>query len=326
MKLTESYYFQGYYHVPKNERLVINRDGRIIDLRLMASLLQVKDKNKYDYAVINVIGQGTLHIHRLLAETFIPIDLDTSDLTVNHIDGNKFNNDLSNLEWVTRSQNLQHAFATGLRDDTKRTLSKDIVTNEVRSYYSVADCARALNIPTQVLRNYIKAKPPYPLDGRYEVVLSGDNWRGISTENIIHMQPTDASVVALVDDQYMVFDSAESAGRYLEISESTILRNIYNNNTPPYKNYLFFKKSEVKDRLGDDNSIYVPGSFKDLKPSNKKKPIVVKDLNTGHITEWEDAYAFARVVGINRSTIQKAIGKNNGKWNQYQFTYKNQSQ
>lgn len=55
------------------------------------------------------------------------------------------------------------------------------------------------------------------------------------------------------------------------------------------------------------------------------KPIVVEDLITGHVTEWENATAFARVVGINRSTIQKAIGKNDGQWHQYRFSYKDES-
>ncbi len=51
-------------------------------------------------------------IHRLVAETFIPNPIGKP--VVNHIDGNKQNNEVTNLEWVTYSENAQHAIATGL--------------------------------------------------------------------------------------------------------------------------------------------------------------------------------------------------------------------
>jgi len=52
-------------------------------------------------------------LHRLLAEAFIsnPDNLPI----INHIDGNKQNNELSNLEWCTYSDNIKHAYDTGLR-------------------------------------------------------------------------------------------------------------------------------------------------------------------------------------------------------------------
>jgi hypothetical protein len=51
--------------------------------------------------------------HRLFAICFIENPENKSD--VNHIDGVKTNNSLSNLEWVTSSENMQHAFRTGLK-------------------------------------------------------------------------------------------------------------------------------------------------------------------------------------------------------------------
>jgi len=56
----------------------------------------------------------TFRVHKGLAETFIPNPDDKPQ--VNHIDGNKLNNSLDNLEWVTNRENIIHAFETGIVD------------------------------------------------------------------------------------------------------------------------------------------------------------------------------------------------------------------
>lgn len=65
--------------------------------------------------------RSQVHLHRVLAEEFIPIPdeyikqgLRKEDLSINHIDGNKQNNALSNLEWCTQTENMQKARDIGL--------------------------------------------------------------------------------------------------------------------------------------------------------------------------------------------------------------------
>lgn len=52
-------------------------------------------------------------VHRLVMLNFGKLVLFRND--INHIDGDKLNNHISNLEWVTRSENIKHAYDTGLR-------------------------------------------------------------------------------------------------------------------------------------------------------------------------------------------------------------------
>lgn len=60
----------------------------------------------------------TYRAHRLVLMAFNPID-GMERLEVNHIDGNKSNNNLENLEWCTPSENQKHAFRTGLQKARK---------------------------------------------------------------------------------------------------------------------------------------------------------------------------------------------------------------
>lgn len=61
------------------------------------------------------------NIHRLVALTFIPNPDNKPE--VNHIDGNKLNNHIDNLEWVTRRENVKHAWDNGLFESTRLAVS-----------------------------------------------------------------------------------------------------------------------------------------------------------------------------------------------------------
>ena len=72
----------------------------------------IKDEY-YEVALSKNMILKRFSLHRLLAIHFIP-NLNNYN-QVNHIDGNKYNNDLSNLEWCNNSMNQLHAYKKGLR-------------------------------------------------------------------------------------------------------------------------------------------------------------------------------------------------------------------
>lgn len=86
-------------------------------------------------------------IHRLVANAFIPNPLGKPE--INHIDGDKNNNCVDNLEWVTSSENKRHAFHVGLNDRKSYNAGKPkrkvllVGTNQV--FDSVSKCAEYLN-------------------------------------------------------------------------------------------------------------------------------------------------------------------------------------
>lgn len=92
------------YEVSNEGRVRNVKTGRVINGRL--------NKKNEGYRRVNINGKDE-YVHRLVAKTFY--DCDRPNLQVNHIDGNKTNNALSNLEWVTRKENTNRAFDPGAR-------------------------------------------------------------------------------------------------------------------------------------------------------------------------------------------------------------------
>ena len=70
-----------------------------------------KTRGVFTYRIVS-IGDKTYYIHRIVAEAFI--DNPDEKSQVNHIDGDKNNNKVENLEWVTPSENISHAYSSGL--------------------------------------------------------------------------------------------------------------------------------------------------------------------------------------------------------------------
>jgi len=104
-------------------------------------------------------------LHKAVAETFIPNP--DNKKTVNHIDGNKQNNLVENLEWATYSENTKHAFNTGLATPVRGTdspfskLTKEDIIYIRENYipndhkYGTRALGRKFNVDHETIRDVI---------------------------------------------------------------------------------------------------------------------------------------------------------------------------
>lgn len=96
------------YYVIDNGSIFSEKTNKILSTHL----------DRYGYEKVRLISidgkRHTYSVHRLVLENFNPID-NMENLQVNHKDGNKLNNNLDNLEWVTPKENIKHAIKNNLR-------------------------------------------------------------------------------------------------------------------------------------------------------------------------------------------------------------------
>lgn len=111
--------YEGYYQVSNYgnvrslDRVIKEKTGKTQTLKGRV-LKQRTNPGGYRYIELGKNGtKVTFAIHHLVAQAFMPNP--GNKRTVNHIDGNKLDNSLINLEWATYSENLEHAYKTGLR-------------------------------------------------------------------------------------------------------------------------------------------------------------------------------------------------------------------
>lgn len=148
--------YEGLYQV-NTIGIIRNKSGR----------LRKPEVSNSGHYRINLSKEGRVKkylVHRIVANHFLPY----SKLNiVNHIDGNKLNNCRDNLEWVSYSDNLKHAYREGLRSalGSNNGMSKlqESQVLEIREMYksikiSYVSLSKKFNVSPKCVENLLKRK------------------------------------------------------------------------------------------------------------------------------------------------------------------------
>ena len=121
--------------------------------------------NMYGYLVFK-INKENKTLHRLLAENFIPNPDNLPQ--VNHIDGNKLNNNLDNLEWCTQRHNLHNAMDRGVHNwGRKAVKATNRITKETRIFKSQTTAAKILGVQQANIWKVIKGLRPHTKNWKF---------------------------------------------------------------------------------------------------------------------------------------------------------------
>ena len=125
-----------------------------------------QQKTRQGYMTIRLSQDSmdkTYRVHRLVAEAFIENQKNKKE--VNHIDGDKQNNTVDNLEWVTRSENQIHAYKNGFQRQTEAMRKHSIEMGKKYGKINGKKSGR-INIMKAIKENKVPVEQ-YSLEGRY---------------------------------------------------------------------------------------------------------------------------------------------------------------
>lgn len=125
-------------------------------------LITTKHKNGYEQIALNKNGIRKLfYVHFIVALTFIP---NTKNFKiVNHMDGNKLNNNVDNLEWTTYSGNLLHAYKVLHRTISNKGAKAvsikiiDVLNKNEYIYPSIAKASENIKLSETQIRRYLNS-------------------------------------------------------------------------------------------------------------------------------------------------------------------------
>ena len=137
---------------PRDPRIKVSNKGNVVSYKRRAGYPLKVWRNNCGYQMVGAGNNGFPQcVHRMVAETWL--DNPNNYEEVNHIDGDKNNNRVENLEWVTHSQNIRHAYRTGLK---KTTPVRIVETGEV--YESLHECARRIGCTPENVSNCLAGR------------------------------------------------------------------------------------------------------------------------------------------------------------------------
>ena len=327
------YYTKDFRIIPEFPKYAVSEDKRFINIETgeRVSVKDVGSDNKR-YPAISLYHPfyrcyKSRLVHLLVAITWVENDDYLARPLVNHKDGDKSNYRANNLEWASYSENIIHAYESGLRTDNHPVKVYDKVKKEVAIYRSVTEAFKSmgLNARANLEHRFKEGNGVLIAKKRYEIKYLKDEspfmLASMSVEKALQLISKSfrrgrTYEAVNLDNGKTVIGSNGIIQKELNLSESGVT-GICSKKT------IFRDKADntkwiIRDtNIGED---IIESEYKEI--SNKKVPIIRINISTGEEVEFKSLREAGRkTFKIDPLTIKNIIA-NNSKIRGFTFRYK----
>ena len=281
------------YDIPNFSNYFLGEDLQVYNKTTERILEGNVNNNGYvKITMINDDGDKTAHgLHYIIAICCIPKPV----LIVNHIDNNPMNNKISNLEWVTPSENRKHSFQSGNVNGNCYVQVKDNTDNTIYFFHSYKKCADHYALHTTTVQARCKlgdskiwpgglqfrspaSKEPFPeINNIEQSLLDFGTSKSVSVKNIL-------------TGEILKFGKLGEAALFVGVSPGTLTGHFKRNTQPVIRDIYQFK-------MDLDLSNWLPPK----KLTNF--PVEVIDTIQGTTVIYKSAAEAARANGIKNTAL-----------------------
>jgi len=301
-------YKNGFRIIPGFTNFAINKNGKVISLYKNKDLEMSIRLNPYGYPCVNIRDPDKnrwrpVCTHLLMAKAFIYNSDISNKIYVNHKNGNKLDNRIINLEWVTPRENNNHAFISNLRTDNKRCVIRDYLNNTITEYHSHTAGFKSIglkfhNRPFKKLINGILI--PRLFCKRFEIKDINDTteWYYTTPEkrNQIIENTNGYEAKNIETGEIIHAEHATTLAKITNTDISMVRKAVYSERQTAIGNFIFRSKSD-KEWL--DNFYTVKHSV----PRN----FIITNIKDNEILKFNSSATLRKYLGLDKKTLKNRL-------------------
>jgi hypothetical protein len=312
-----------FYVIPGYTGYAVSMSGQIWSRYSQRHLSTRKAKPNIDNSYVNVsvvsdIGEKTvLGVHRAMGLALLPFTADVWKMTVNHQDGKKWNNVLSNLEWATYSKNNTHAMDLDLRKSRDPVTVKDYWTGDVMDFPSMAHAAEYLDMESGHIWYRLNKAQSVVFDYRYGIMYTDlDNaWpehdavelRSQKAAREERLKDLGCAATNIYTGESFAADGPGELGRMIGLTKDQVVTALDTDSRWPAGNHLiwYLKNPRPERVFGEEELI----AFKDQ--FGIRKPVILTKSDGSHqvFVMLGDC---AQALNMHRETLRSQLERRGG--------------
>lgn len=288
-------------HIPSH--LINNKEGYYISSIGRIKCPKGNITTGYTQGNYKMIGVANTvwRVHRLVAEVFLPkIKQNKHKTQVNHKDTNTTNNCVSNLEWVTPSENCQHAILE-LKIGIPIKIT-NIKTGEVNEYPNINAAEKLTKIKRGVINNRLNSGKLYNDEYKFEH-LNPENEKKRILPNKLEDFGNSIEATNITTGEVKIYPSVTNCAEELNIDRRYIDTSISDND-------IYTSRNTKKQYKFTKNASYLDKTLN--RTSGEGTSITVHNITDGIKNSYKSIKDAAKEEGISRGPIDKRLNNKGG--------------